>query len=249
MSIGGMTIKKSMDLKDYEQQGDIKHFWHLARLELLAWLINKIPGDNLNIASVGSGTGEELRLLTKRGTVIGWDINANAIALAKQLGFDIKNFDISHQVPSDNYDLVCAFDVLEHIKNDIQTLNNIQACLKPNGYLLLTVPAHPWLFSAHDQALEHERRYSRSDLIKKIQTAGFQIETVGYWNAWLFPLVAIIRLIKKIFPPKNIKSEAGHLPHIINQIGLAILRLENYLIAKKFKLPMGLSIYVVAKKI
>lgn len=238
-----------MDIKDYEQQGGAKHFWHLARLKFLAWLIGQVPGDNLRIASVGSGTGEELRLLAERGTVIGWEINERAASLAKQSGWAIANFDISQGESEDCYDLICAFDVLEHISNDTQTLININSCLKSKGYLLLTVPAHPWLFSSHDEALGHKRRYAKQDLVKKLQTADFQVELVGYWNTWLFPLIATIRLLKKIWPPSRPKSEAGRLPPIINQVGLAILKSENYLIANNFKFPVGLSLYAIAKKL
>lgn len=237
-----------MDLNDYKTSGGQIHFWHQARLGLLDWLIGQVPGDNLNMASVGSGSGEELELLAHRGSVVGWEINDRVIALAKQSDFTLENFDISQNVPPDHYDLIGAFDVLEHINDDLQTLKNINACLRPGGYLLLTVPAHPWLFSVHDLALKHERRYAKKDLTKKLQTAGFKIETIGYWNAWLFPLVVIVRLFKKIFPPKIIKSEAGPLPKIINELGLVILKAENWLISKNFKFPTGLSLYVVAKK-
>ncbi len=237
-----------MDINDYQVSRGQLHFWHQARLGLLAWLIKQIPGNNLNIASIGSGTGEELNLLKKRGSVVGWDINKDALTLARQLGFVVKNFDISQNTPEDKYDLVCAFDVLEHLKNDLKALNNINACLKTNGYLLLTVPAHPWLFSAHDLALNHQRRYSRKELAKKLQTANFKIKTIGYWNAWFFPLITIIRLIKKFFPRTINKSEAKRLPKAINHLGFLVLKAENYLLTKNFKLPVGLSLYVVAKK-
>lgn len=238
-----------MDIKDYEQQGETKHFWHLARFKFLAWLISQVPGDNLKIAAIGPGTGEELSLLAERGAVLGWEINERAAALARQAGWTIANFDISRQPPAESYDVICAFDVLEHIAGDRQTLANIKTGLKPGGYLLLTVPAYPWLFSSHDQALGHERRYTKKNLIKKLHEAGLVMVTIGYWNAWLFPLAVIIRLYKKIRPPQVVKSEAGRLPPLVNQIGLAILTSENYLIAKHFKFPFGLSLYVIAKKL
>jgi SAM-dependent methyltransferase len=237
-----------MDLHDYQVANGQFHFWHLARLGLINFLIKDIkPGSQ--ILSVGCGTGEELALLQTVGQVVGLDVNPETVALACQKGFEAKIFDLAKLTVEKPVDAIVAFDVLEHIADDQTALNNIYQSLRPQGFFILTVPAYDWLFSSHDQALEHYRRYSKQALINKLQTAGFKIERLGHWNTSLFLPVALIRLSKKIWGTHVIKSEAGPLPKIINELGLIILKAENWLISKNINLPWGLSIYVIAKRI
>jgi 2-polyprenyl-3-methyl-5-hydroxy-6-metoxy-1,4-benzoquinol methylase len=96
------------------------------------------------------------------------------------------------------FDLICLFDVLEHIKEDVQSLVILKDYLKPGAKLLLTAPAYPWMFSTHDANLGHYRRYTRRELLLKCKNTGYKIRYAGYMNMFLLPFMILIRFIDKI---------------------------------------------------
>jgi SAM-dependent methyltransferase len=244
-----------MDYRDFKQltKKSDNHFWYRARRRLIKYLLSEIlkPGDSsAHILEIGCGTGSQLSLLQGFGKVEGLDIEPEAIALARQNGFDAKVFDLEKDnFPNNNYRAIVAFDVLEHLQDDTATLKKISAALAPDGYFFFTVPANRWLFSPHDQAMGHYRRYSQKEIKAKITAAGLQVEEIGRWNFWLFPAIILMRLIKRAWPAKNQpRSESRPLPPIINCLLYRILNTETALIKRRIKLPWGLTIYGRARK-
>ncbi len=224
------------------------HFWHRARLGLINYLLSKAP-TTTNIAAIGCGTGEELSVLAKHGQVVGYDINRDALALAAKQGLTTAHLNLETEDLPQSFDVITAFDVLEHLADDNAVFKRLNRGLKPNGYLLLTVPAYQWLFSSHDLALEHKRRYGKKELLQKLSKANFCVVEIAYWNCCLAPAIIGVRLLKKILPLKIHVSEAKTPPPILNWLGWQILSLENSLILLGCKLPWGISLYAVAKKI
>lgn len=244
-----------MDYRDFKQltEKSDDHFWYRARRRLIKYLLTEVlkPKDSsLRLLEIGCGTGSQLSLLQEFGSVEGLDIEPEAVALAQQNGFAAKVFDLEKDnFPNNNYSAIAAFDVLEHLQDDESTLKKISAALAPGGYFFFTVPANPWLFSPHDQAMGHYRRYGLKEIKAKIAAAGLQLEETGRWNFWLFPAIILMRLVKKIWPAKNQpRSESRPLPPLINCLLYRILNTETALIKRRIKLPWGLTIYGRARK-
>lgn len=247
-----------MDLHDYKLQKENSedlYCWFRARKNLISLLLEKTcpQNNNINILDIGCGTGTELEILKKFGEVSALDINKEALSLAQEkdikiiLG-NIENYDIGQE----KYSHVCAFDILEHLQKDSLVLEKIYAALKKGGFFIFTVPAFPFLFSEHDIALEHKRRYTKKEIITKLKKANFSIEKTGYWNSILFPMIASLRigkiLIAKIRKNLKNKPETSELNGPANEILFQILNFENKLIENNINIPYGLSIYGIARK-
>ncbi len=247
-----------MDYRDYQLQNKRNdlHFWYKARIKLIFNLMhtkykNFLP--SRQILDIGCGTGTELKILSKFGSITTLDNNQDAINLVRKEGYETILGDIEYyNLAQNTYDCICCFDILEHIRNDQEVINKIYISLKENGYFIFTVPALGFLFSPHDRAMEHYRRYNKKEITKKLINANFKNIEIHYWNSILFPLVAVMRILKIIFY-KLINIEKYHSeaksPNIyINNILYSILNFENRLIAKNINLPFGLTIYGIAKK-
>ena len=182
---------------------DQEHWWFLARRRIIEQVIDRVvcPPANARILEVGCGTGHNLATLASFGIVDACELDFEARALAsKRLGKPVRCArlpDLS-SFRADNYDLIALLDVLEHVADDRAALTAIQSRLKPGGALIVTVPANEWMWSAHDEAHHHYRRYSKPALARLYREMGFEIELHSYFNSLLFPPIAAVRLIGKI---------------------------------------------------
>ncbi|NTW22490.1 class I SAM-dependent methyltransferase [Candidatus Falkowbacteria bacterium] len=246
-----------MDYKDYltQQKIETDHFWYIARKGLIQRLLASICEDKDRsrvILDIGCGTGTELPVLAEFGDVVGLDNNAEALKMVAGKGFKTLLVDMDNESLGEGlYDVVCAFDVLEHLENDQTTLDKIFKSLKPGGWLVFTVPAFGAIFSQHDRAMGHFRRYERSGIAEQLSRAGYGNARLGYWNVWVFLPVAVMRLTKKLFNRgkgrNELSTEAINLPRPLNALLLLILNSEKYLFNRK-GLPFGLTIYGAAQK-
>ena len=143
------------------------HWWYVGRRSILQSFLSKLNLSNeAKILEIGCGTGANIELLNKFGSVSILEPNKFALNYLDKKKLKIANIKIG-DCPNDliykkKFDLVCLFDVLEHIDEDERTLNKISNILKLNGYIFLTVPAYQWLWSGHDERLMHKRRYNIS---------------------------------------------------------------------------------------
>src|SRR6476619_2801109 len=182
---------------------DQDHWWFIARRRILAEVIGRLarPPKKSRVREVGCGTGHNLPMLGQFGKLDASELDDCARALAsKRLGREIKSArlpDLS-MFERDAYDLVALLDVLEHVPNDVASLKAILKRLKPGGALVLTVPANPWMWSAHDVAHHHFRRYSKRELQRVVHEAGFDVQLLSCFNTLLFPLVAAARIVGKV---------------------------------------------------
>jgi hypothetical protein len=154
--------------------------------------------------------------------------------------------------------VICLFDVLEHIQNDKDILKTIYQITNINGFLVLTVPAYPSLWSSHDVAANHVRRYTFPGLQDRVNSAGFRIEYTTHFFTCLWPFMKLRRMIDswanskisniKIFQPSFRSDGLAVLP-VLNEIILKILAIERYLIARRRKLFFGTSLLVVARRV
>jgi SAM-dependent methyltransferase len=143
-------------------------------------------------------------------------------------------------VPRGSYDLIAVLDVVEHIEDDVGALKAMADCLAPGGKILVTVPAHEWLWSAHDVVNHHHRRYSKSTLAVAIARAGLKHNGLRYFNSLLFPLAAAARIVGRMTGKDD--SDDSPPPPFLNAIFERIFRAERHLLGR---VPMSPGVSIV----
>jgi SAM-dependent methyltransferase len=234
----------------YQQMAELdqRHWWYRARREVLAALIRRAapPPPNARLLEIGCGTGHNLAMLGEFGTVDALELDEEARTLAElRLGGPVMSAPLPELagVPDGHYDLVGAFDVIEHIADDAAALASIAAKLRRGGKLVMTVPAHAWMWSAHDVVNHHQRRYSKSALKRLIAASPLKLDRIGYFNSLLFPLAVADRLSSKL--RGNGQADLKLPPAPINAALEKAFGAERHLIAR-LPLPPGLSLFAVA---
>lgn len=243
--------KTELDRAVYDRMAEIDadHWWFVARRSIIAKLIDRFrpkPGP-MKILEVGCGTGSNLALLQRYGTVdaIEPDDGARALA-AERSGLAIKRGYLPHGVPLEDghYDLIVLFDVLEHIPEDVPALAALRAKLAPGGRILVTVPGTPWLWSAHDAAHHHQRRYTEASLRRVFAEAGLKPRHVSHFNTLLFPLIVAVRGAGKLLGREGNDDEMPSAP--VNAVLKAIFGVERHWVAT-VRVPFGVSIAMIAE--
>jgi SAM-dependent methyltransferase len=141
------------------------------------------------------------------------------------------------------YDLVALLDVLEHVDEDRASLVSIAQRLKPGGRILLTVPAHPWMWSAHDEVNHHKRRYTKKGFRNVIEEAGLKVELLSWFNSLLFPVAAAARLAGRVTGKQDSDDKLPPAP--VNKAFEFLFGLERYAIGRVPFSP-GVSLVAVA---
>jgi SAM-dependent methyltransferase len=239
-----------MERSVYDQMAELdqRHWWYVARGKVLSALIERSVGyaKDLAILEVGCGTGHNLAMLGRFGTVDALELDPEARSLAeKRLGKKVMAAPLPELdgVPERHYDLVGAFDVIEYIEDDQAALGSIARRLKPGGKLVMTVPAHQWMWSAHDVANHHRRRYSLRGLRRLFDGSALRLEKSGYFNSLLFPLAIADRIGSRVRGKDS--ADLVLPPPWLNRALENSFALELYAIGR-FPLPPGLSLFAVA---
>lgn len=187
------------ELYDYFFRAEETHWWFRARRRILADLLVRLyPRGGLRIADVGCGTGGMLPVLARHGVVTGVDEAPEAREYCARRGFPGVRTVAEWHRGGESYDLVTAFDVVEHVEDDVAFLAGLRRRLAPGGSLLVTVPAYPFLWSAFDEMNHHKRRYTRGSLGRSLAASGFRVERMTHMNTFLFPALAGARLVEKM---------------------------------------------------
>ena len=226
---------------------DSRHWWYRARRAVLAAFISreiKLPHD-ARILEIGCGTGHNVEMLDAFGKVDAIEIDEAARSIASErLGRPVGHAPLPELtgVARGSYDLVAILDVLEHVDADRAALESIAATLRPGGRILITVPAHPWMWSAHDVVNHHKRRYTRATLKKVIADAGLRLDTMSYFNSLLFPLAAAARLVGRITGKEDSDDALPAAP--INTLFEFLFGLERHAIGRMPFTP-GVSLVAI----
>jgi SAM-dependent methyltransferase len=175
------------------------HWWFRARRRVLATVLERLGGaPPLDIADIGCGTGGMLALLGRFGRVTGVDASPAAREYCARRGFQGVLSPEEWERMEDRYDLITAFDVVEHVEDDIGFLAGLRARLRPDGALLVTVPAYPFLWSPFDEMNHHKRRYTGGSLRRALSAAGLRVDRISYFNGLLLPAVVVSRILERI---------------------------------------------------
>ena len=234
----------------YRQMAELdqRHWWYRARREVLAELIRReaAPPPRAHILEIGCGTGHNLPMLGAFGEVDAVELDEEARAIAEQrLGRTVMSAPLPELagVPDGRYDLIAALDVIEHIDDDQAALAAISAKLKPGGKLVMTVPAHQWMWSAHDVVNHHKRRYSKNALKRLVDGSPLRLHKLGYFNSLLFPLAMADRFASKLRRKEDADLKLPSAP--LNSALEAVFRTERHFVGR-LPLPPGLSLFAVA---
>ena len=226
---------------------DQRHWWYRARREILADLIRRrieLPQD-AKILEIGCGTGHNLEMHGRFGTVDAIEIDDAAREVAaRRLGRPVMKAPLPRLtgIPEATYDLVAILDVLEHVEGDRAALAAMATKLRPGGHILITVPAHPWMWSAHDVVNHHQRRYTRRTLRAAVESAGLKIEMMSWFNSLLFPLAASARIVGRLTGKEDSDDKLPPAP--INALFERVFGLERYALGR-LPLPPGVSLAAI----
>lgn len=229
-----------------------EYWWHIGRLRIIQTYINKALGKSpdARILNIGCGTGGTIDLLEKYGTVDNVDISDEAIKFMKEKGYKrlhkVDGIDLPFK--DETYDLICAFDVLEHIAAESSALKEWYRVLKPGGSMIITVPAYQWLWSNHDVSLEHKRRYTKKRLHAATTKTGFTVGKSSYAIVFSLPMIVAFRLINKL-RRQDASAETSYVPvpKQINSLFTNLLYLEARL-HRFASFPAGTSVIAILRK-
>ena len=242
----------------YELEKD--NFWFNSRNRVIKNIVgNSMSNTNTSFLEIGCGTGYVLNNLFNNFpnmTFCGSEIYLEGIRFAKKRvpTSEIIQLDATKITFEDKYNGIGAFDVLEHIEDDIAVMKGVYKALKKDGRFFISVPQHQFMWSINDDIAFHKRRYSRKEIIEKLSHSGFEIEYITSFVCTLFPFMMASRFVKKykkeeitreiiIREVKNLRVGS-----LINSIFSAMMKIDEFFINKKKSLPFGGSLIVVAKK-
>ncbi len=229
---------------------DAEHWWFVARRHILESLIRREirPPRDARVLEIGCGTGHNLAMLGQFGEVEATELNDAARAIAtKRLGRPVRSAALPDLAMFDEgtFDLVALLDVLEHVADDEASLHAIRSRMKPGARLLVTVPANPWMWTAHDAAHHHHRRYRKAELKAVALRTGFAIDLLSPFNSLLFPPIAATRLLGKI---TGRESADDALPSKgVNAVLRTVFGLERGLIGR-VPMPFGVSLVAILRR-
>lgn len=230
------------------------YWWFVGRRELVRTLLDeRIPRES-RFLDIGCGTGAMSQDLAERGTVTSLDFEHAALDYARTRGLTqlVQASAESLPFPDDAFDAVTALDVIEHLDDDHAAAREIRRVLKPGGVAVASVPAFRFLWSEHDVALHHRRRYRIGELRALFRGAGLEVERASYVMTALFPAVAAVRLAQKAMGSdrKTLEAARTTLPDVpgpLNGVLTGLLRAEAQVV-RRASLPFGVSLVCVARK-
>jgi SAM-dependent methyltransferase len=227
------------------------HWWHIGRRRILATFVENIcravTNRRARILDVGCGTGANLLMLSEYGDAEGVDVSEDALAFCRERGLDKVKLGAAEQLPYDDatFDLVTAFDVVEHIDDDLAGLKEMRRVLRPGGRVLLFVPTFMFLWGLQDDVSHHRRRYRLSELRRVLEQAGFEIERSTYANITFFLPILFIRKLMRLTGIKAESENNINVPAFNSVLG-GLFGAESWIL-RYMNLPFGVSGLCVAR--
>jgi len=232
---------------------EAKHFWFCNRNYLLNWAVKRYFPRATKMLEIGCGTGFVLASLSKNQPAMelaGSEIFLEGLTFARQRLPEVELMQMDAlQIPFEaEFDLIGAFDVIEHIEADTEVLRQMHQAVPPGGGILLTVPQHPSLWSAFDEHSHHQRRYTRRELVGKVERAGFRVRRVTSFVFLLLPFMFATRRRKPANGNYDLFKDLRLNP-VMGSLFRGVMAFESLLIRMGLSLPAGGSLLLVAEKI
>ena len=224
---------------------DERHWWYRGRRRMLAALLADIsPGRR--VLDAGCGSGRTLDVLARYGAPHGVELNPVGLAAARSRGHHVEEAPVE-TMPFDDgsFDLVTCLDVIEHTDDDVAALRELRRVTRPGGRLVVSVPAHPRVWSRHDEVNGHRRRYTRRTLGAAAEAAGWSVERMTGFNVVYLAPAALVRIARREGSEGD--SELELTPPRLDAVLELPLRLEAALVRRGADLPPGLSLMAVLR--
>jgi SAM-dependent methyltransferase len=225
------------------------HWWFAARREILSAEIARLPLPKpAQILEAGCGPGGNLAMLQRFGEVSAIEPDeASRTYAAERNGVEVRGGFLPQTAPDFGkaFDLVACFDVIEHVPDDAGAVARLAQYLKPGGFMVTTVPAYAWMWSDHDAAHHHKRRYALGPYRRLFEGAGLKVRRASHFNSVLFPPIAAVRLAKNATGRTG--GDEAMPPAPLNAVLKGLFGLERALL-RLGDLPFGVSILLIAEK-
>ena len=247
------NLPKEMQSHHYPilYQVEDTHWWYVGRRRIIQSLVEKIYTTLKiqRILDVGCGTGANLKMLAAYGKAEGVDISPQAVDFCHERGLDSVKLGAIEQLPyeNDSFELVTALDVIEHLDDDIAGLREMRRVLRPDGRILVFVPAFMFLWGVQDDVSNHRRRYTLPSLLKAVEEAGFSVEWSSYANISFFLPVLVVRSVMRWLGLRA-DTEYGINISLMNGPFSSLFAAER-LIFKHGRLPFGVSAVCIARRV
>lgn len=249
-----------MNIEEYHKMRALEstYWWFQARRKIILTLVRDtlnaqgMRGTRLRIVDIGCGTGMMMEDLMQFGDVYGIDFSPVALTYCRERGLQRLVRANVERIPlrDSAVDIFTAFDLVEHVGDDHALMSEMYRVLRPGGFAFLSVPAHKKLWSMHDVALHHKRRYEKPEFEALIRNAGFHLIRYSYMMMSIYPVAALFRHAKRVFvrestvPPH---TDEFPLPAWVNATLRSIVGAEAHLL-RRWNLPFGLSLFAIARK-
>lgn len=256
--VANAYIDYPVDGFDLTERNVESSFWVNSRNRLFKYMVNCYlsSANKTRFLEIGCGTGDFIRQLAKNENldITGSEVYLKGLHYAKRNlpNIDFIQFDVTQGKIGSLFDIIVAFDVIEHIDNDIAALSNIHGMLGKDGVFIVSVPQHMYLWSKLDELVKHKRRYSRKELISKLEETGFNISYVTSFLFTLFPLMLVARIIDK---GKNSSDSSEvelekrtRFSGVLNWVFDLSMRIDEVLIRSGISLPFGGTLVAIARK-
>lgn len=242
-----------MERAIYRQMHEVedRHWWFGGRRAIVGSVIDQLPlPARPQILEAGCGTGGNLELLAAHGqvTALEYDHEAARLAKARNRG-TVLRASLGDSLPfrDEQFDLVVLLDVLEHLDDDALALRTLFRHVRPGGFVVITVPAFMFLWSAHDRDHQHRRRYIADQLHACVRDAGFEPTLLSYFNTLLFPFIAAVRMCDRLRESRAATPGLGLPAPMLNRALRGLFGSERHLL-RFVALPLGVSLLAVGRK-
>ncbi|MFZ1700348.1 MAG: class I SAM-dependent methyltransferase [Pyrinomonadaceae bacterium] len=249
------TLPQEMQQHTYAIMDEVEgsHWWFVGRRAILDSFLGSIyselqtPDSRLKILDVGCGTGANIEMLSQYGEAEGVDVSDDALEFCRRKGLKVQK-GLAETLPYDDetFELTTALDVVEHLDDDIAGLKEMFRVTKRGGYSLIFVPAFMWLWGVQDDISNHRIRYTRSQIVERLEKAGYEIERATYANWTFFAPILAGRMIMKLTGIKP-ESENNITVSALNGVFGKLFGAERFWL-RNLNFPFGVSIVVVARK-